>query len=151
MSVNRVVLVGRLVADPEVKYTAAGVAVAQLRIAVSRFTKKEDGSGYESDFFNCVAWRKTAEFVKEYLHKGRLISVDGRLQQRSWVDQNSGQNRSVVEIVAEHVEGLDRKQEEETPAAQRQEAQRPPQAQRPSAPPPPEEEYDQEADPFADD
>ena len=107
--VNRVVLVGRLVADPEMKYTPAGVAVAQMRIAVNRITKNDAGE-YDADFFNVVAWRRTAEFASNYLTKGRLVSVDGRLQTRSWVTQD-GQRRSVVEIVADNMDGLDRKGE----------------------------------------
>jgi single-strand DNA-binding protein len=108
MSVNRVVLVGRLTRDPELKYTTTGVAVATMSIAVDRITKDESGN-YETDFFNIVAWRRTAEFAQQYLTKGRLIAVDGRLQQRSWVDQASGQKRSVVEIVADSLQGLERK------------------------------------------
>src|SRR5690242_7354616 len=111
MSVNRVVLVGRLTRDPELKYTPAGVPVAQLGIAVNRITKNEQGE-YEVDFFNVTAWRRTAEFAQSYLTKGRLVSVDGRLQTRSWVDQASGQKRTVYEIVADHLEGLDRRGDE---------------------------------------
>src|ERR1051326_6121856 len=94
MSLNRVVLIGRLTRDPEMKYTPQGVAVTQMGIAVQRFTKNETGD-YDVDFFNVVAWRRTAEFAANYLTKGRLVSVDGRLQTRSWVDQASGQKRSV--------------------------------------------------------
>ncbi len=108
MSLNRVVLVGRLTADPEMKYTPSGVPVASLRIAVNRVTKNEQGD-YETDFFNVTAWRRTAEFCSNYLTKGRLISLDGRLQTRSWVDQASGQKRTAFEIVAENIEGLDRR------------------------------------------
>jgi single-strand DNA-binding protein len=105
--VNRVVLVGRLTRDPEMKYTPAGVAVATLGIAVNRVTKNDQGD-YETDFFNVVAWRRTAEFASNYLTKGRLVAVDGKLQTRSWVTQD-GQKRSVVEIVADSLEGLDRR------------------------------------------
>ncbi len=105
--VNRVVLVGRLTRDPEMKYTPAGVAVAQMGIAVDRFSKNEQGE-YETDFFNVVAWRRTAEFAANYLTKGRLISVDGRLQMRSWIAQD-GTKRSTVEIVADNIQGLDRR------------------------------------------
>ena len=108
MSLNRVVLVGRLTADPEVKFTPAGVAIASLRIAVNRFTKNDQGE-YEADFFSITAFRRTAEFAQNYLSKGRLVSVDGRLQTRSWVDQASGQKRTVFEIVADNIEGLDRR------------------------------------------
>lgn len=111
---NRVVLVGRLTRDPEIKFTPAGVAVAQLGIAVQRFTKNDSGD-YDVDFFNVVAWRRTAEFADKYLTKGRLVSVDGRLQTRSWVDQASGQKRSVVEIVADNIDGLDRRGDEANP------------------------------------
>lgn len=111
MSVNRVVLVGRLTRDPEVRYTPSGVPVAQFGLAVNRFTRNEQGD-YDVDFFNIVVWRKTAEFVSQYAKKGRLIAVDGRLQARSWVDQTSGQKRSVVEIVGENVQLLDRRPDE---------------------------------------
>src|SRR5579871_2974794 len=97
MSLNRVVLIGRLTRDPEMKYTTNGVPVAQFGIAVNRYTKNEQGE-YETDFFNIVAWRRTAEFVSNYLTKGRLVAVDGRLQTRSWVDQQSGQKRTAYEI-----------------------------------------------------
>jgi single-strand DNA-binding protein len=87
---------GRLVADPEVTYTPQGVAVAKMRIAVGRFTKNEAGE-YETDFFSLTAWRKSAEFAQQYLHKGQQISVSGRLQQRQWVN-SAGEKRSTVEI-----------------------------------------------------
>jgi len=108
---NRVVLIGRLTRDPEMKYTPAGVAVAQMGIAVQRFTKNETGD-YDVDFFDVVAWRRSAEFAANYLKKGRLVSVDGRLQTRSWVAQD-GSKRKAVEIVADNLEGLDRRTDEE--------------------------------------
>ncbi|CCW35168.1 single-strand binding protein [Chthonomonas calidirosea] len=111
MSVNRVVLVGRLTRDPEMRYTPSGVPVTQFGLAVNRFTRNEQGD-YDVDFFNIVVWRKTAEFVSQYAKKGRLIAVDGRLQTRSWIDQTSGQKRSVVEIVGENVQLLDRRPDE---------------------------------------
>ena len=111
---NRVVLVGRLVADPEVKYTPAGVAVASMRVAVNRTVKKDQGE-YEADCFNVTAWRRTAEFAQNYLGKGRLISIDGRLQTRSWTAQD-GTRRNTVEIVADNIEGLDRRHEAEASA-----------------------------------
>jgi len=163
MSLNRVVLIGRLTRDPELKYTPAGVPVAQLGIAVQRFTKNEQGD-YEVDFFNIVAWRRTAEFAQNYLTKGRLISVDGRLQTRSWVDQTSGQKRTAFEIVADNIEGLDRREDggaphphegdmDTVPTAASAPAPRPA-AARPAAAgsrntPPPDDVLD-EADPFAD-
>jgi len=112
MSLNRIILIGRLTRDPEMKYTPQGIAVAQMGIAVDRFSKNEQGE-YETDFFNIVAWRRSAEFAANYLKKGRLISVDGRLQSRSWVDQGTGQKRTVYEIVAENIQGLDRRGDSE--------------------------------------
>jgi len=100
-------MVGRLVADPEVKYTPQGVAVASMRIAVNRVTRNEQGE-YEADFFNVTAWRRTAEFAQNYLSKGRLISIDGRLQARNWTAQD-GSRRTSIEIVADNIEGLDRR------------------------------------------
>ena len=112
MSLNRMVLVGTMVADPELKYTPSGVPVANFRIAVNRVTKNDAGE-YETDFFNITAWRKTADFVNSYLTKGRKVSVDGRLQNRSWVDKESGQKRTVTEIIADNVEGVDKKPTED--------------------------------------
>src|SRR5450432_4811028 len=106
MSLNRILLIGRLTRDPEMKYTPQGIAVAQMGIAVNRFSKNEQGE-YETDFFNIVAWRRTAEFASNNLRKGRLVSVDGRLQARSWVEQASGQKRTVYEIVADDIQALD--------------------------------------------
>ncbi len=103
--VNSVILVGRLVADPELKYTPNGIAVCSFRIAVNRRFKNESGER-EADFFTIVAWRQTAEFVANYMSKGRLIAVEGRLQSRSWTDQN-GQRRSVVEVSADNVTPLE--------------------------------------------
>lgn len=74
-----------------------------MGIAVDRFTKDESGN-YEVDFFNVTAWRRTAEFAQNYLKKGRLVSVDGRLQTRSWVDQATGMKRSAVDIVADNLD-----------------------------------------------
>jgi len=113
---NRVVLVGRIALDPELKYTASGVAVANLRVAVARpFTSS--GGQRETDFIDVVAWRQNAEFAANYLTKGRLVLVEGRLQVRDWTTQD-GQKRRVYEVVADAVRGLDRPREggEETPA-----------------------------------
>jgi len=149
MSLNRVVLIGRLTADPEeLKYTPSGVPVTTLRIAVNRVTKN-DQNEYETDFFNVTAWRRTAEFACNYLGKGRLISVDGRLQTRSWVDQTSGQKRTSYEIVADNIEGLDRRGDgpegdEARPAS------RPAPARTPAAPTRPPIDESDDIDPFAD-
>ncbi|MEN6415875.1 MAG: single-stranded DNA-binding protein [Armatimonadota bacterium] len=106
---NVVVLIGRLVADPELKYTPSGVAVCQMRIAVDRRFKSETGEKV-ADFFNVVAWRQRAEFAANYLGKGRLVAVEGSLQSRTWVQQD-GQKRYSVEVVADNLQGLDRPKE----------------------------------------
>lgn len=104
---NKVILMGNLVADPELKKTPSDVSVTSLRIAVGRRYAGKDGNNV-TDFFDVVCWRQTAEFVCKYFTKGRAILVSGQLQQRSWTDQN-GQKRYTVEVVAEEVSFVDRK------------------------------------------
>ena len=106
---NRVILIGRLVADPELRYTPSGVPVANFRIAVDRSFTNAAGER-ETDFINIVAWRQRAEFAANYLGKGRLVAIDGRLQIRQWTTQD-GQRRSTAEVVADEVHGLDRPRE----------------------------------------
>lgn len=103
---NVVVLIGRMVADPELKYTPSGVAVCSFRIAVDRRFKSESGEK-EADFIDIVAWKQSAEFAANYLTKGRLVAVNGRIQVRSWVQQD-GQKRWKTEVVAENLQGLDK-------------------------------------------
>jgi single-strand DNA-binding protein len=107
---NRVILIGRLTADPELRYTPSGVPVASFRLAVDRQFKSQGGER-ETDFINIVAWRKSAEFAANYLTKGRLISVEGRLQVRQWTT-NDGQRRTSYDIVADNIQGLDRPREQ---------------------------------------
>jgi len=107
---NRVVLIGRLVADPELRYTPGGVPVASMRIAVDR-PKSKEATERQTDFINLVAWRQRAEFAANYLTKGRLISVEGRLQIRQW-QTNDGQKRTSAEVVCDNVQGLDRPREQ---------------------------------------
>lgn len=108
--INRVVLVGRLTRDPELRTTSTGKSVVDFSIAVDKKFKPTDGSP-TADFFRCTAWDKTAEFVSNYLGKGRLVAVDGRLSSRKYT-ANDGTNREVVEIVADNVQGLDRPRED---------------------------------------
>lgn len=99
---NHIDLMGRLVRDPELRRTQSGLAVVSFRIAVDRdFGTKEDGSK-ETDFIDITAWRNTAEFVSKYFSKGRMAVVSGRLQMRSWTD-NNGQKRVSAEVVADNV------------------------------------------------
>ena len=103
---NRVVLVGRMVRDPELKRTNSGTSVTSFTIAVDNLTKA--GGERSASFIPCTSWNKTAENVSKYCSKGSLVGVDGRLNQRSYEDKN-GQKRSVVEVVAESVQFLERK------------------------------------------
>lgn len=104
---NRVVLVGRLTKDPELRYTPSGVAVANFTLAVNRPFTNQQGSR-EADFINCVIWRRQAENVANYLKKGSLAGVDGRIQTRSFEGQD-GKRVYVTEVVAESVQFLEPK------------------------------------------
>lgn len=99
---NRVILIGRLARDPELRFTASGKAVATFSMAVNRPFSKEK----EADFFNIVVWGKTAENCANYLAKGRLVGLEGRLQSRSYEAQN-GEKKYVTEVVADNVEFLE--------------------------------------------
>lgn len=106
MSVNRVVLTGRLTADPEVRTTNSGRNFVTFNLAVQKARKVQDGES-AADFFKIMAWGASAKYVEDYLTKGRLIACDGKLQTRRWQDQN-GVNRESVEIVVDNVNALDR-------------------------------------------
>lgn len=99
---NKAILQGRLVADPELRHTPNGVAVATFRIACDRNFRGKDPNAQNADFINIVAWSKTAEFISRYFNKGSMILVDGRIQVRDYTD-NNGQRRYVTEVVAENV------------------------------------------------
>ena len=98
---NRVVLMGRLTAEPELKTTNSGVSVVSFNIAVDRNYCKQ-GEERETDFIAIVAWRQTAEFICKYFAKGQLIALEGSLQTRSYQDRD-GNNRTVTEVVADNV------------------------------------------------
>ncbi|EAC5761125.1 single-stranded DNA-binding protein [Listeria monocytogenes] len=104
---NRVVLVGRLTKDPDLRYTPAGAAVATFTLAVNRPFKNAQGE-QEADFIQCVVWRKPAENVANFLKKGSMAGVDGRIQTRNYED-NDGKRVFVTEVVAESVQFLDSK------------------------------------------
>ena len=101
---NRIVLIGRLVAEPQLRYTQSGVPVANFRIAVNRPFVNQQGER-EADFIDVVAWRKLGETVAQNLDKGRLVGVDGRLQIREY--EHEGQRRRHAEVVADNVAFLD--------------------------------------------
>lgn len=102
--INRIVLIGRLVADPQLRYTQAGAAVVNFRIAVDRPYTNQQGER-DTDFIDIVAWRRLAETCANNLSKGRLVGVDGRLQIRDY--EHEGQRRRQAEVVADQVQFLD--------------------------------------------
>ncbi|GLO68258.1 MULTISPECIES: single-stranded DNA-binding protein [Oceanobacillus] len=104
---NRVVLVGRLTKDPELRYTPNGVAVANFTIAVNRPFSNQQGNR-EADFINCVVWRRPAENLANYMKKGSMVGVDGRVQTRTFEGQD-GKTVYVTEIVADSVQFLETK------------------------------------------
>lgn len=104
---NKVFLIGRLVRDPELRYTGSNIAVATFSLAVNRPFSGQNGER-ETDFINIVVWRKQAENVKNYLNQGSQVAIDGRIQTRSYDDQN-GTKRYVTEVVADNVQFLDTK------------------------------------------
>ena len=97
---NQVTLVGRLVADPEMRYTQSGVPVVTFRLAVEREFKNADGKR-DTDFINCTAWRKVAEIVQQYTKKGSLILVSGSIQQDTY--EKDGEKRYTVKVVVDKI------------------------------------------------
>ena len=98
---NVVVLMGRLVADPQLRQTTTGKNVASFRVACDRGRRDANGQN-QADFFDVVAWDRSAEFVCRYFQKGSMIAIDGRLQSRNYQDKN-GNNRTAVEVVANNI------------------------------------------------
>lgn len=109
---NQIVLTGRLTKEPELRRTQSGTPVASFSLAVDRDFKNQSGEK-ETDFFNCVAWNKTGEFVNSYLEKGNLATVVGTLQNRAWTDDN-GNKRISTEIRVDNVYPSEWKKREET-------------------------------------
>lgn len=107
MSMNIVILTGRLTRDPEIKYTQSGKAFAKFSLAVQQSFKNDKGE-YGADFINCTAWDKKAETIGEYLRKGSMVGVQGRLSVRNYEDENK-QKRTITEVVVESFEFLDSK------------------------------------------
>jgi single-strand DNA-binding protein len=105
-NLNKVILGGRLTADPELKTTSSGISVVTFSIAVNRRFSKDSAQQNETDFFNVTAWRQTAEFVSRYFRKGSSICVSGSLQNRNWTDQQ-GQKHYRTDIVADEVMFVD--------------------------------------------
>ncbi len=144
---NRIVLIGRLTQDPELRYTNTGTAVASFTLAVDRMRTNQAGER-ETDFINIVVWQKQAENCAQYLHKGRMAAVDGRLQIRTY-ENREGQKVRVAEVVAETVRFLDRGDATQSaaPGMSQQNSGFTPNRQRPE----PAKQPRYEDDPFADD
>jgi single-strand DNA-binding protein len=130
MNLNKVMLIGRLTRDPEMRYTPSGAPVTSFSLATNRYGQSTDGEKKEyTDYHNVVAWnigkRNLAEICGQYLHKGSLVYVEGRLQTRSWEGQD-GQKRKTTEINATEVQFLESRQQNQshasTPAAEPLEA-----------------------------
>jgi len=113
-SVNKVILVGRLGKDPEVKSTPSGATVAKFSIATDeKFTDKSGERQERTEWHNIVAWNKLAEICGQYLRKGKLVYIEGSLRTDSWDDKESGQKRYRTEIIAQNMQMLDRKGDDE--------------------------------------
>lgn len=110
---NRVILIGRLTADPELRYTPNGVAVARFSLAVNRPFTNQQGER-EADFIDIVVWRQLAETCAQYLRKGRMVAVEGRLQIRTYENQE-GRRVKVAEVVAENVRFLESMRRDDQP------------------------------------
>ena len=116
LNLNKVVLAGRITADPELKQTPSGVSVLRFTLAVNRrFSRNANGeqSEQQSDFITTVAWRQTAEFISKYFRKGSAICVTGSIQTRSWQDQQ-GQRRYATEVVVDDAMFVDARNESNT-------------------------------------
>ena len=110
LNLNKVVLAGRITADPELKQTTTGVSVLSFTLAVNRrFSKNEQGE-QQTDFISMVAWRQTAEFISKYFRKGSAICVTGSIQTRNWQDQQ-GQRRYATEVVVDEAMFVDSRSE----------------------------------------
>ncbi len=115
---NKIILIGRLTKDPELKTTNNGTNVCSFTIAVNRKFKNASGN-YDADFINCVAWKQSAEFVSKYFTKGRMIAVEGSLQTRSYKAQD-GSNRSATEVMVESLDFCGDKPTEVKPEAKQE-------------------------------
>ena len=138
-NLNRVLLIGNLTRDPEVKYTPKGTAVVDIGIAVNRVYSGEDGEKKEEvTFIDVTLWARQAEVAQEYLKKGRQVFIEGRLQLDTWDDKQTGQKRSRLRVVAENMQMLGSRGESEAgstaASTQRRTTPPPPQRQTPKDP-----------------
>jgi single-strand DNA-binding protein len=130
-NLNRVLLIGNLTRDPEIRYTPKGTAVADIALAVNRVFTGEDGEKREEvTYVDVVVWSRLAEIAEQYLKKGRPVFIEGRLQLDSWDDKQTGQKRSRLRVVAENLQLLGSRGEGDSGGA----SGSPPAARRPASP-----------------
>lgn len=148
-SVNKVMLIGNLTRDPEVRYTPKGSAVADIGLAINRYFTMENGEKREeTTFVDVVLWGRQAELAQQYLSKGRPVYIEGRLQLDSWEDKNTGQKRSKLRVVGENMQFLGSPKDGGGGGGGNYQGggggsyQQQPQQQRPSSPPPAPENND---------
>ena len=121
-SVNRAIIIGRLGRDPEVRHTQSGQVVASFSVATDESYKDKQGQKVEkTEWHRIVAWGKTAEFCGNYLSKGRLVYVEGKIETRKWTDKD-GAEKYTTEIKADRVQGLDRREDGQQQAAPQEQA-----------------------------
>ena len=111
---NKVILIGRLTRDPEIKTTNTNLPYVQFTIAVDRNYQNKNGER-QADFINCIAWRATADLIGRYIHKGNLIGVEGQIQTNSYDDPNTGMRRTSTNVLVENVQFLEKKQDNVNP------------------------------------
>ena len=121
-NLNKVFLIGRLTRDPELRYTTSGQAVTTFGLATSRTYMAKDGKKEETCFVNIVTWGKQAEVCAEYLKKGNLIFIEGRLQYRKWETQD-GEKRSTIEVVVINFQFLEKAQNQTLQAEKKEEVE----------------------------
>ncbi len=130
--INQCVLVGRLTRDPEMRYTQNGIAITKFTLAIDRPFGRDESGQRPTDFIDIVAWRKTAELCGQYLGKGAMVGIEGRIQTRSWQTQD-GQQRRGFEVQADRVAFLETRAERERREAREPSAGAAPEAREPSA------------------
>jgi single-strand DNA-binding protein len=148
-NLNRVLLIGNLTRDPELRYTPKGTPVTEIALAVNRIYSGEDGEKKEeTTFVDVTLWARQAEIAGQYLKKGRPVFIEGRLQLDSWDDKQTGQKRSRLRVVAENLQLLGSRQEGEGSSSASSAPRRSP---GPAAPPPRPEPRDPDLDAEPDD
>lgn len=107
---NKVILIGRLTRDPEVKRTSSDLPYVQFSIAVDRNYQNKNGER-QADFINCIAWRATADLIGRYVHKGNLVGVEGQIQTNTYDDPQTGMRRTTTSVLVEQIQFLERRQD----------------------------------------